>query len=360
MLAFAITVAGEAMSILDILLRGVAAGALLSTGLGLLGGGRKIAARWTSALFCLSVAAFAVHSGGAETQALGGLGRMVWFLSVGGAAYFWLFATSLFDDRPFGWARLVPAVGMTALAGVAESLSRPTADGVWIAHYLLQVALVLHVLLVIARNWSGDLVEARRSMRGPFLGFVAVYAIALSVQQVAELLGYRAGWEGLAQAASLAVVALAGSAVLLGARPGLFDPPVRAAQPEAVALRDRPALAALEALMAGDEIWRREGLTIGELARELAIPEHRLRRLINVGLGARNFSSFLNGRRVTAAKVALADPARARETVAAIAFEMGFTSLGPFNRAFREATGTTPTAWREAALRGSLIPQKPG
>jgi AraC-like DNA-binding protein len=32
----------------------------------------------------------------------------------------------------------------------------------------------------------------------------------------------------------------------------------------------------------------------------------------------------------------------------------------PFNRAFREATGTTPSAWRAQALAGSPNPQKPG
>jgi len=36
--------------------------------------------------------------------------------------------------------------------------------------------------------------------------------------------------------------------------------------------------------------------------------------------------------------------------VAAIAFDLGYGSLGPFNRAFRAATGATPTEWRRQAL----------
>ncbi len=32
-----------------------------------------------------------------------------------------------------------------------------------------------------------------------------------------------------------------------------------------------------------------------------------------------------------------------------IAYELGFGSLGPFNRAFRAAVGVTPTAWRQQA-----------
>ena len=54
-----------------------------------------------------------------------------------------------------------------------------------------------------------------------------------------------------------------------------------------------------------------------------------------------------------AAKRRLANPAEARTTVAAIAFDLGYGSLGPFNRAFRTATGSTPSAWRRAALAAS-------
>jgi AraC-like DNA-binding protein len=65
-------------------------------------------------------------------------------------------------------------------------------------------------------------------------------------------------------------------------------------------------------------------------------------------LGYRNFAAFLNERRIAAAKVALADPERTRVAISTIAFEVGFSSLAPFNRAFRDITGKTPTDWRRA------------
>jgi AraC-like DNA-binding protein len=102
--------------------------------------------------------------------------------------------------------------------------------------------------------------------------------------------------------------------------------------------------------------WRREGLTIGALAEELEVPEYRLRRLINNRLGYRNFADFLNSRRIDEAKRRLSDPASAHLTVAAIAFDLGYGSLGPFNRAFRADTGAAPTAWRAQALNASPNP----
>ncbi len=41
------------------------------------------------------------------------------------------------------------------------------------------------------------------------------------------------------------------------------------------------------------------------------------------------------------------DPAHAQASVSTIAFDLGFGSLGPFNRAFKDATGQTPTEWRK-------------
>ena len=37
--------------------------------------------------------------------------------------------------------------------------------------------------------------------------------------------------------------------------------------------------------------------------------------------------------------------------MATIAFDLGYGSLGPFNRAFRAATGAAPTEWRRQALQ---------
>ncbi len=201
---------------LEILLRGAAAGTLVATAAGLArgSGGREV--RATGCVFCLSAAAFSLHSGGAESRALGPFLWIASLLSAAGAGYFWLFALALFGERRFRPARLVPIALLTGIAAIGWSLPRPTANGVWVVHNAIEILLVGSALAVIGRSWRDDLVETRRSLRGPFVAAVALYALVLSFLGIAEALGNAPPWVGLAQAATLAALGLGGASVFLG------------------------------------------------------------------------------------------------------------------------------------------------
>lgn len=97
-------------------------------------------------------------------------------------------------------------------------------------------------------------------------------------------------------------------------------------------------------------IWQREGLTVADLALEVKAPEHRVRKAINQTLGHRNFASLINSARIEEAKRRLGDPEEIDTAVLSIAYDVGFASLGPFNRAFRAQVGCTPTEYRRSAL----------
>jgi AraC-like DNA-binding protein len=58
----------------------------------------------------------------------------------------------------------------------------------------------------------------------------------------------------------------------------------------------------------------------------------------------------VNSHRINEAKSRLANPDESRTPVSSIAYDIGFASLGPFNRAFREETGKSPSEWRREAL----------
>lgn len=341
---------------LEVLVRGIAVGAMLCTALAMLTGRPLVPARWSGALFSLAAAAFTLHSGGPETRAVSQIILPIWLMSLGGTAYFWMFALALFQDSPFRPRQWLPALGMSLVGIVGVAAPRPLAEGVWVLHNLLEVVLVAHVLTLVWRHRDNDLIEARRALRTPVVVLIALYAIALSGFEICWDLGLRAPWMSLLQACSLALVSVLAAMAFLTARPQLFQAPEPPSNgdllPAAVDPQDRPLLARLQKAMTGDEVWRQEGLTIGRLAALVAAPEHRLRKLINGGLGFRNFADFLNGHRIAAAKLALSDPLNARLAISTIAFDLGYASLGPFNRAFRDATGQTPSDWRLSALQG--------
>jgi AraC-like DNA-binding protein len=335
--------------VIEILARGIAIGALTAVGAGLWrGGGQHV--RIAGVFFVVTAIAYVINSSPQLLHAIGWLRPLVHFLAFGGVAMFWLFIVTLFEDRAVTPTTLAPWVVLTLVAFVGVVTTGVIQRGVWIAHNLIEAALAFHALYVIGRSWRGDLVEARRRLRGPFLTFVTLYVLTLSGFEIAEGLGFFQPWFRLLGGVSMAFYCGAGAIVFLQVRQEIFG----AAQPQpappaGLDAGDRAILDRLEALMQG-EAWRREGLTIGDLANEVGMPEHRLRRLINDHLGFRNFAAFVNARRIAAAKAILSDPAQARVSVAAIAFDLGFGSLGPFNRAFKEETGVTPTQYRRQQL----------
>ncbi|MBY0564127.1 MAG: helix-turn-helix transcriptional regulator [Hyphomonadaceae bacterium] len=338
--------------VLEMMARGVAIGALAAMAAGF--ARRQGSSRLAGLLFAFSTIAYAINSSPQLINAIGPLSNVVHFASFGGTGLFWLLIVSVFEDRPVDWRTLSPWIGLTLLGLVGVLTPRPSANAIWIVHNLIEAGFAFHALYVVARSWRGDLVESRRRLRGPFLGVVTVYVLTLSAFEIAESLGVFEPWFRQLGAWSLAAYCVAGAAVFLQARPELFGVANKPQQPlDGLDSGDQIALAKLETLMAEGEVWRREGLTIGALAEAVGVPEHRLRPLINDHLGFRNFAAFVNARRIEAAKVLLRDPDKARLTVAAIAYDLGFGSLGPFNRAFKEATSVTPTEYRRATSQAA-------
>lgn len=289
-------------------------------------------------------------------------------LSLSGAGFAWLFIGVIFEDWRIRWPSLAPAIGLTLLGLAGFALwPGPGGSAMFVVHNMAEAALGVHALALILRGWSNDLVEARRRIRGPFFAAVAAYTLVQAGIEGAKFAG--ADLDGallnLVGAITVAALTLGGAVIFLradtsfvapsrirtletSAPPGLHPAPDEAPAPANAA--DGLEIGRLLALVDGEGAWRRESLSLTGLAQELRIPEHRLRRLINDQLGSRNFSEFINTRRIAEARRLLADPAEARRTVSAIAFDLGFGSLGPFNRAFKADTGQTPTDFRRAAM----------
>jgi len=88
-------------------------------------------------------------------------------------------------------------------------------------------------------------------------------------------------------------------------------------------------------------------LTINNLAEQINIPAHQLRQFINQELNFRNFSHYLNSYRIPWVCQQLQDKTQKKRPLLTLALEAGYGSIAPFNRAFKEQLGKTPTEYRD-------------
>ena len=352
----------DQLIIVEIALRGAAAGLnILLAGL-LLFSRRPGLVRALGALFAIGTAAYVLVSAD-HFEILGPLEPAGEFLAVYNTIFFWWFALSLFEDRfTWDWVKLAPPVYITFLHAPLGMWQTPAGLKAESAlHVTLSILLLAHAIWIALRDRNTDLVGPRRRFRLVFALMVGVAGILLTLGESLYKL------VGLLDAATLlhafALFALTFYFVfwLLSVSKAFFavDPqlasPVAALPPppdrtlermSPLTPADRPAFDALNALMEAG-VYREEGLTVARLAEKVGVPEHQLRRLINRELGFRNFTAFLNARRIEDAKAALSDPANGKKQVLQIALDLGYGSVAPFNRAFKEATGRTPTEFRK-------------
>jgi AraC-like DNA-binding protein len=212
--------------------------------------------------------------------------------------------------------------------------------------------LLLHVLSMAVADFQQDLMDARRRFRLAVAIVLPTTGLAIAAFETWSMFLPLPDWSGLLQAAVLLGLALPFALWLTAVRPELMvQTATPLPRPDALTPAENIELQRLRAAIAAGACLEPE-LSLGSLAARLKLPEHRLRRLINHGLGYRNFAAFVNDHRVSQAKRILADPDNARQQIVAVAFELGYASLAPFNRAFRQLTGMTPTEYRAQALSG--------
>jgi AraC-like DNA-binding protein len=270
----------------------------------------------------------------------------------------WIFGLSLFEDRfkpgPVHWGLLsfilifgIWRVGPDVLTGNHE---HSVFDNL---HQLIVIGLAVHLGWVAWRGRADDLLEARRRFRLYFISFLVLMMSVVSIYELAVDIGPPfVPIQALQSFAIwLVVVSLVVRAASLAPDSMFFPEPrqtrlVEENLPSAAVQIARRDLAALETWIAKREGLFAASLTIGGLAEQVKVPEHRLRRLINQELNFRNFNDFLNQYRIAEAKERLRDPDLARLPILTIAMDLGYGSIGPFNRAFKEREGMTPSAYR--------------
>jgi AraC-like DNA-binding protein len=226
---------------------------------------------------------------------------------------------------------------------------------------LLQMIFAGIALYWTVADWRVDLVETRRATRALTMAVGGGLIVASGLLQVlvdpnsyANFIAHEA--MAVADLAVLAFVLFRLTGGVVGRyldfqspRPALRQEPAANADPG-------PALARLTELLETERICAQEGLSLKELADRVGVPEYRLRKLIHEQLGYRNFNALLHDYRIREACRQLSDPALRRTPILTIALSVGYASINTFSRGFREITGVTPSAWREAKLGAGGAP----
>src|SRR5262245_29817907 len=251
--------------------------------------GRLIAAR-LGAAFALGTAAYAITSTAGFSPRLGAWTYPLMALSAGNNVVFWTFSAALFDDgfrlrwwHPALWLLLV-------VAGVAACIWPTPPLG--LALTLSSIVFAALAMSQAILSWRIDLIERRRRLR---LFVVLASALYIAGNAAAQLAGvpHSAPAEG-SLAGSVGLLLIAGAIAWLLLRvgphslfPALAEAPSPAAREPAPPTdeADQRVLAALGHVMTSERAYRQDGLTIATLAHQVGVPEYKLRRLINQGLG---------------------------------------------------------------------------
>ncbi len=298
-----------------------------------------------------------VTAGAARPASIFGL-----LLALGAGAtpgLFWLFAKAWFNDEKEVSQTSIVLVLLSVLNTLIMQLSF-SANGLvnTISGTVFRIAMLAFAGAAFWEVWrsrEGDLVEERRKIRPRLVAAVATCVVLIAFAEVAAHNGFAARY-GLQEHALVRIVGspivfvtFAFCAAMLGMRQSdLFATPSDNVKPFTTATGDDQLASLLLHFMKTNLPHRDESLSIAKLAAQLGEQEYRLRRTINGQMGHRNFASFLNGYRLDEVKAALADPTQRDVPIITIALDAGYGSLGPFNRAFRESEGMTPSQYRSA------------
>jgi AraC-like DNA-binding protein len=284
----------------------------------------------------------------------GDAGTLFSLVGAGACGWAWLLTRALFDPAPrdVWWPRIVATVvavtgaltvvapaegGLSGFAGNVYGLSGSTA------------MLLAFIEPFQARRVDVGVLEKR--FRLAFLTINAAQLVAVLGSGVSGPATGEISQTDLIRIACCVVGMIgASAAVWYRLRHPLVQSDGTGSARRAATDEDRRLAERLLALLRDDAIDSRPDLRIGDVAARLGQPEYKVSQCISTVLGFPNFNRLINHHRIERAKRLLADPDQG-QPILEVAFECGFGSVGPFNRAFREQVGVTPREFRSASRR---------
>lgn len=259
---------------------------------------------------------------------------------VSACGWAWLLTRALFDPAKHDawWPRVVVFVLMAA--GAVSVLAPGGAAISTVARnvYVLSGSAALLLTFVEPFQRHGcDLPRAEKRFR---IAFVGVFALLVAA---AVLAAWTAPERVETACAVIGLVAAMAATAFRLRHP--LTPATQASPRRAASAEDRRLADQVMGLLKTEAIHTAPNLRISDVAARLGQPEYRISQAISASLAFANFNRLINHHRIEQAKRMLGEPGEDR-SILEIAFDCGFASLGPFNRAFKAETGATPKAFR--------------
>jgi AraC-like DNA-binding protein len=273
-----------------------------------------------------------------------------------GCAWFWLLSRCLFRKQTglTPWGFVVVALVMLT-EGTADWFIHTTTPGtgsetVRVMANAASVICIAAIVFVFHETLQGIGTIKNTSERRFRYGFIAGFGLMTGVAVLWVMGAYSDSFAARWNAELLtlcAVMGVAGSRLAVQYR--LRHPLINANQYHTDAAGEAQLAERIQQAISDEALLTQADLKVADFARHLGEQEYKVTRCISNRLNYRNFNHLLNSARIRRARVLLKDPANEHKTIASIAFDCGYNSLGPFNRAFKQITKLTPREFRNKA-----------
>lgn len=298
--------------------------------------------------FLTAAAAFCLRS--LFAARLGGAAEVLAVIGNATCGWAWLATRSIFRDKADAQA-LWPALAVLLLMAISAAASLLPVDGMplRVLDNLSRLGSSTVLLLTVTeplRGLGAEQCPVERRFRIFYLaGYLAILAAAVLAIDSAPA-GSPAALAASRVKVVCAVLAVAGLGLAMWYRahhPLAHDPPRSPRKPIAA---DPDLAERLSRLVLDRQLYTKANLRVSDIARLAGEAEYKVTQCITGPLGFRNFNQMINGYRIQAAKLRLADPTFSHHPILTIALDCGFGSIGPFNRAFKADSGMTPLDYR--------------
>lgn len=264
-------------------------------------------------------------------------------LTLAAGPAFFIFVCALAGRARPDVAALAGPAGVAALAACAMSSAR--AAGIDIFGFDIRAAVIVQIgytaalALFLYGDWRATGPQPAHKGLLALAGMGLVHAIQVARMAAPENAALAGALPATFAAVGLLALALTARAVALS----LPTSARKAQRPFAPQIE----IEDLRRLLRDNRGHERPDFRLADLAALAGLSLDQTSAALNAG-GAGGFHVLITGERLRAAILLLEDPAEERTSIEAIALLSGFRSRSAFYRAFHEAYGVSPGAWRDS------------